>query len=666
MKPRKHSARQRREVTCSVIAALLGLALLIGVGLAYWAPGDDGSWQESDVQAGAESLGADGVPGAGAQTGQASATGALSTVAAPSQTPPVSTRQQENEPAPMTPTATLTPEPAPPETDEASAGVETEPSGSSYPMPVDEAIVEAILEQMSLEQKTAQMLMVGLPTAMMDEMAWRRVAQQQVGGVIFLEKNTESAQQVASFTDALQSAAMAQSPGLPLFIGWNHEGGTVVRRRAQVTAFPSAMAVGAANRPALAYEVGRAMADEMRSLGVNMNFGPVLDVNSEAANPVIGLRAFGDNPGIVADMGLHTIAGLQDAGVIAVAKHFPGHGAVDVDSHLDLPLLSADFDQLYTRELLPFLSAVEAAVGGVMVAHLQIPALDPGGWASSLSPLVIETILRQQLGYDGVVMTDDIGMGAIANHYTLEQATVQAVLAGNDLLLSVETSSYPDRMHNALVQAVLDGHIPLERIDQAVRRIIRLKLAYNLSRPQDAALLANQAAHQELAARVGREAVTVLQDAPRWLPLQLSDRRLLLVTPATMHAGTASGDGLSLLGELLAARGVAVQEIFYYPDAPWSVGVAQAEAQAAAANAGAVVLLTWNAGLRQAQQGDTAQETMVRALLADGQSRQQPVIVAFSQLPYDSLRVAEAPVQVAMYGDMFGQLQGLVGLLLGE
>jgi beta-N-acetylhexosaminidase len=533
----------------------------------------------------------------------------------------------------------------------------------AYPLAADEARVEAILARMTLAQKVGQMLMVGVPGTGMETVARRRVSELQVGGIIYLERNLSGAQQVAQFSQALQAAAL-EATGLPLFIGWNHEGGPVMRHEAQMTAFPSAMALGSANDPQLAYEVARAMGAEMRSLGVNMSFAPVLDVNSEPANPVIGLRAFGEDPALVADLGQQTIAGLQDAGVIAVAKHFPGHGAADVDSHEDLPLLDATVEQLYTRDLLPFWTAIEANVGGVMVAHLQIPALEPDGWAASLSPRIVTAILRQQMGFDGVVMTDDMGMGAIAEHYVLEEAAVQAVLAGNDLLLAVEAERDTERMHAALLRAVEEGRIPLQRIDEAVRRILRLKLAYNLDERQGTLLLENQDAHWELAARAGRAAVRILRDDAGWLPLPADVQRVLIVSPSTLHEGTVANDGLSLLGELLAARGIGVQELFYFPNAAWSVAETQGEALAIAPAVDAVVVLTWNAILRQAHEGDTAQETLVGALLASGQSRGQPVIVVFSQLPYDAQRLPEAPAQVAMYGDMAGQVEGLVTLLL--
>ena len=500
----------------------------------------------------------------------------------------------------------------------------------------------------------------------MEEVAYLRVGQQGVGGVIFLEHNTVSAEQVAAFTQALQAEAMGQGAGLPLLIGWNHEGGPVERGEAGVTVFPSAMALGAANRPELVYEIGQAVGAEMRSLGVNVNFAPVLDVNSNMANPVIGLRSFGADPALVADMGQQYIAGQQSAGTIAVAKHFPGHGGVDVDSHVDLPLLDTSVELLYTRDLPPFWSAVDAGVGGVMVAHLQIPALEPNGGPASLSPHVVNGLLREQMGYDGVVMTDDMGMGAIVNHYAVEEAAIQAVLAGNDLLLTVNVEGDVDRMRAALLNAVTGGRIPLERIDEAVRRIIRLKLAYNVGAPPPAAppvtVPAEQEAHEQLAAAAGSAAVTVLRDEGGWLPLQLPNRTILLITPATLDADASRGNGLSLLGELLAARGLTVTERFYLPDAAVSVAQAQSEAAALALTVDAVVVLTSNAILREAHEGDGAQTNLVRELHGTG----RPVVVVFSQLPYDAQLMPELPAQIATYGDTVWQVEGLVGVLMGD
>lgn len=566
-----------------------------------------------------------------------------------------------------TPTPIASPTPLPSATPTATFALtptRSAPSfaSSGYPLSVDEDQVQAILAQMTLEEKVAQMLMVGLPESYVDDVARRRVVELGVGGIIFLERNTDSAQQVAEFTQTLQAAAQSREPALPLLIGWNHEGGPVVRTNAQMTAFPSAMALGVANRPHLVYQIGEAVGQEMRSLGVNVNFAPVLDVNSEPANPVIGLRAYGDDPSLVAELGRYYLMGQQSAGIIAVAKHFPGHGDVNVDSHVDLPHLEAPLDVLQRRELPPFQVALDTAVGSVMVAHLQIPALEPDGWPSSLSPRIVNDLLRRQMGFDGVVMTDDMGMGSITNNFSLEQAAVQAVLAGNDLLLSVETGSYPERMQAALLNAVASGELSEQRIDQSVRRIIRLKLAYDIGGQPSGAPLAGQAEHVQIAEQAGRAAVRVLRDEPGWLPLPDDVRSILLVSPSTTNAGSTTGDSLSLLAEMLQERGLEVTETFYIPDAPWSVAEAQTEALTIAPSVDAIIVLTWNAVLRYAHFQDLSQEALVSRLMESG----QPTIVVYSQLPGDAQRLGQSPTQIATYGDTVGQIEGLVAILLGE
>jgi len=531
----------------------------------------------------------------------------------------------------------------------------------SFPLPVDEGEVEAILAGLTLEEKVGQMLMVGLPGPALDDVAWRRVVQQGVGGVIFLDRNASNPEQTRAFTQALQNAAIQQGPGLPLLIGWNHEGGTVARREAGLTHFPSAMALGAADRPDLVQAIGQAVAVEMRSLGVNVNYAPVLDVNVEPANPVIGLRSFGNTPQVVADAGSRYIRGQQGAGVIAVAKHFPGHGGVDVDSHVALPVVEASLDSLRRVELPPFQAAVDSNVAAVMVAHLRIPAVDPSGAPSSVSPPVVSGILREEMGYDGVVMTDDMGMQAIRDHYTLSEAAVLAVLAGNDLLLAVETARDPDEMRNALLDAVAAGRLNESRIDASVRRLIRLKLAYDLAAPPDSVLLENGPAHDELAREAGTAAVTPVKDTAGWLPLPLPTQRLLLITPANINPGTEVGDGQSLLHEILISQGVSVEELFYDPYDPADVARVQADALSRSATVDAIVVVTWDAILRYAHHGETAQEQLVNRLLDTGRT----VAVVFGRLPYDRQRVPNAPTQIAIFGDTGGQLEGLASLLLG-
>jgi beta-N-acetylhexosaminidase len=526
---------------------------------------------------------------------------------------------------------------------------------------VDEVAIEAFLAQLTLEQKLGQMQMVGLPGTGIDSLTQRRIAVMSIGGVIFLERNTQAPEQVRELTQTLQQIATQQGPGLPLFIGWNHEGGTVVRNKAGVTRFPAAMALGAVGEPETTLAIARAAAEEMFSLGVNMNFAPVLDVNSEPANPVIGLRAFGDRPEVVVQQGVAYIQGQQQGGIIGVVKHFPGHGDVTVDSHLALPTMDSTLDDLWHTALPPFKVAVEADVPAIMVAHIRLPNIEPDDWPASLSAVVITTLLREELGYDGVVMTDELGMAAILENYSLGEAAVQAVLAGNDLLLTVETANHPEIVHQALLQAVQSGRISEARIDESMRRLIRLKLAFDLGVSPFAPLLANQPEHQELARRAGAAAVTVIQDTSGLLPLRLP-AKLILISPEKLNPGSVVGDGQSGLGESLAAAGATVTELFYDYESPADIIAVQNEALTLADTATAYIVVTWDANLRYAQYGEVAQEMLVRTVL----DTEKPVIVVFGQLPYDRERLPHAPVQLASYGDSDGQIDGLVAHLVGN
>lgn len=592
-------------------------------------------------------------------TSQTEATPAATpTLLVPGSAPPGATL-----PPAMAPTMPTTPTSSTSSTSSPSPSPIPSPTPPLFPRPVDDAQVEAILNRLTLTQKIGQMLMVGMPGTAVDDATRYRIVNMNIGGVIFLDRNLAGPQQVLALATELQRLAQQEGAQIPLFIGWNHEGGRVARSAAGLTHFPSAMALGAANDAPLVYAIGQAVAQEMLSMGVNMNYAPVLDVNRNSANPVIGLRAFSDDPQTVAAMGQQYILGLQAGGVIAVAKHFPGHGDTAVDSHVDLPRLDVTLDALWQTDLPPFQAALAAHVGGVMVAHLQIPALtEADGRPTSLSPATITGLLRGQMGYAGVIMTDDLGMGAISNYYALGEAAVLSVEAGNDLLLSVALDGVPENMHTALLTAVASGRLSEERINDSVRRLLRLKLAYGLDAPTLPPLLMDQAAHQQLAATAGSDAAQIMQNSAGWLPLPASQNQLLLISPAAINPGTQRNDGQSLLGELLTARGRTVTERFYDPTAPADIWQTQNEALALVPQVDAIVVIAWDANLRYQKFGETAQESLVYALLAAG----KPVIVIFGQLPYDAERFADAPAQIAIYGDTDGQIMGALSRLLDD
>jgi len=529
----------------------------------------------------------------------------------------------------------------------------------STPLPETDNI-ETMLSQMSLDEKIGQLLMIGMPGPQLDDITLRRIEQLGIGGIILLDSNVTSPEQVRALTQALQTKAQ-QTTGIPLFIGWNYEGGDIIRRQAGMTLFPSSMALGAATPAANLFAVGTAVGTEMRDLGVNMNFAPVLDVNSNPDNPVIGLRSFADDPEKVAILGEQYIAGLQSVGIIAVAKHFPGHGDVDTDSHVSLPVVTAPRTLLETRELLPYQSAIEAHVGGIMIGHLSVPALsesDPNRPAS-LSADIVTKLLRQTMGFDAVIMTDDLGMGAIINSYSPANAAVAAIQAGNDLLLSVNSESYPELFHQAIKQAVNAGQISESQINDSVRRILRLKQSYQLD-PSSETTPDVYTDHQQLAYELGVAAVHTVPGALEIMPFGSQTTRILLISPITTHPGSEIGDNRSLLNERLTLCGLETVEYFYDPKSSASVYQAQADALAQAATVSAAVILTYDAALRQVQWGDSSQVELVQAITQTG----LPTAVISSHNPEDAALFSNIPLRIVTYGETYGQIDGIIPLLV--
>src|SRR4029077_182718 len=256
------------------------------------------------------------------------------------------------------------------------------------------------------------------------------IKEDKPGGVILFSRNLESVDQMVDLTNDLQAC----SPHSPLLISIDQEGGRVSRLPKGFTIFPPCDLLGRSNSTELAYAAAATIAKELRAVGVNMNLAPVLDVNSNPDNPVIGDRAFGTTPDVVCELGLATVAGLQDNKVVACGKHFPGHGDTNADSHKELPVVEAPRERLEAVEFPPFRRAATAGIATLMTAHVLYKALDDQ-LPATLSPNIITHLLREQMGYDGVVLTDDLEMHAIVDHYGPGEAAVRAFLAGCDMLL---------------------------------------------------------------------------------------------------------------------------------------------------------------------------------------------------------------------------------------
>jgi beta-N-acetylhexosaminidase len=373
------------------------------------------------------------------------------------------------------------PSDAPTSTDSPSSAPAT-PSVSS-PEPAESPIVEpdptqAILTSMTLEQKIGQMLLVGIDGTEMDKEMNRLITEQHVGGIILYKNNFSDLEGSVRLVNELKKAN--EGNPAPLFMSVDQEGGKVSRLPKDFTAIPDAAKVGKTGDPRLAEEMGALLAAEMKAMGFNVDFAPVLDINSNPKNPVIGSRSFGNRADVVTSMGVAVMKGLQQNGTIAVVKHFPGHGDTSVDSHLDLPVVRKTTEQLQAMEWLPFQTAIENGADAVMVAHILFPLIDPDAPAS-FSSIIIGDQLRGALGFEGVVITDDMTMGAIADHYGIEDAALKSVEAGTDILLVAHGYDTGKQVYDRLLQAVREGRVSEGRIDESVRRILALKLKYRLS-----------------------------------------------------------------------------------------------------------------------------------------------------------------------------------------
>jgi beta-N-acetylhexosaminidase len=310
------------------------------------------------------------------------------------------------------------------------------------------------------------------------------------------------------------------------------------------TVFPTAMAMGAANDDSLTYAAAYAIGREARAVGIQVVFGPVADVNNNPANPVINTRSFGEDPAAVARLTSDFVRGLQDAGAMATAKHFPGHGDTDTDSHLALPVVKSDRAQLDTVELVPFRAAIAAGVSGVMSAHIALPAVEGDNVPATLAPRVITDLLRDTLHFRGMAYTDALTMDAIGEGYPIERSSVLAVQAGADVLLK---PSDVRRAIDAVEQAVIAGTIPAARIDSSARRILEAKALVGLNVARSVSLdgvrrEVGSPEHWAVADAIAARAITLLRDSASLVPVASTAKRIALVTyaPETeLRAGQA-------------------------------------------------------------------------------------------------------------------------------
>ncbi len=411
--------------------------------------------------------------------------------------------------------------------------------GLDAPGPSDSVAVARLLDSLSLRDRVAQVVMPWIPgnyAAFDDSLftvmqGW--VDSLHVGGIIV---SVGSPLDVAMKLNRLQ-----QRSALPLLVGADLESGASFRLTG-ATPFPTNMGVAAAGSEQDAYDVGRITALEGRAVGIQLAFAPVADVNNNYANPIINTRSFGEDPYLVGRLVAASIRGLQDHGMLATAKHFPGHGDTSTDSHLALPLISASWRRLDTLELVPFRAAIEAGVGLVMSAHIIMPAISSDAHRpATLDSRILTGVLRDSLGFHGVVVTDALDMGGIVNTYGPGEAAVLAFLAGADLLLQ---PADPKSAIDALTEAVESGRVTFERLDRSVRRLVMIKQRLGLFTRRTVPLdsvpdVVGSARFLETARDIAQRAIVLVSDSSGTVDsLRARPRPVTLVTFGEENAGT--------------------------------------------------------------------------------------------------------------------------------
>ncbi len=409
-----------------------------------------------------------------------------------------------------------------------AARAEDLPPAPQAPRVVAGVELQPIYNGLTPEQRVGQLLVLGFGGTELDDRARALLLDKKPGAVALFARNVGNRRQVRALTDAVRAQMDGQ---IPPFVAVDQEGGNVLRLRERTTLLPSAMALGATRSAALSETAGRAMGRDLHALGFNMNFAPVLDVNSNPHNPVIGVRSFGEDPEQVSTLGAAFIAGLRASGVAAVAKHFPGHGDTREDSHFKLPSVNHDLARLEQVELAPFRRASQEGLASIMAGHLALPLItESPGLPASLSRVVLTDLLRRRVGFGGIIMTDGLEMEAVAGRMGVGRAAVAAVKAGADMVMVLWFPEKKTEVQRALMAAVQSGEIPADRLEDAVLRVLGEKARLGLLAPVPPPPALAGPRTLGVDDQVAAASVTLLRNQGDVVPLS-ADQQVLVVAP---------------------------------------------------------------------------------------------------------------------------------------
>lgn len=387
------------------------------------------------------------------------------------------------------------------------------------------------INSMSLAEKVGQMFVCGFEGYVPNDDIKALISNYHLGGIIYFRRNVREVGQIAKLSYDLQKWNEEKSD-IPLLISIDQEGGMVARIDSdEVTLVPGNMAIGATRNTDLAYEAARICGLELRDLGINVNFAPSVDVNNNALNPVIGVRSYGERADLVAEMGAAAIRGLQEAGIAATAKHFPGHGDTESDTHYGLAEVPHERERLFNLELVPFKRAIAEGVDAIMTAHVMFPAIEPASKPATLSRHVLTDLLRGELKYSGVIITDCMEMHAISKHFGVAEGAVMAVEAGADLVLVSHTFESQVASIEAVIAAVESGRVPEAQIDESVKRIMELKRTRQMDRfsrvTPDLASRFGTTARKDIVRQICEQSVTLVKDDGQ-LPLDKNEPTIVI------------------------------------------------------------------------------------------------------------------------------------------
>ncbi len=552
-------------------------------------------------------------------------------------------------------------------------------SASSIPNTSDKDNLDNIINSMTLEEKIGQMLMPdfrywgkdsqgnSIPFTVMNEQVGNIIKKYHLGGVILFKENVANTEQTTRLVNGLQKAS-----DIPLLITIDQEGGLVTRLQTG-TNMPGNMALGAAHDLNITEKVGKAMGEELNALGINVNFAPVLDVNVNPENPVIGIRSFGGDPQLVANQGYAYIKGLQSTGVAATAKHFPGHCDTATDPHLGVSVVSHSLEQLETIDFIPFKKAIDEGIDMIMTAHVTVPALDNDktiskkdgtevGIPATLSKKILTGVLREKLGFNGVIVTDAMNMKAISDHFGKTEAVIKAINAGTDIVLmpvslwNESTEAELNDLFNVILASVKNGTISENRINESVTRIIAMKIKRGIIGQEDTRTLEEKIAnannivgskeHKRIEKIAAEKAMTLIKNDNKTLPFKLQKNKKLLI----IGYGKSRIDLMTLaLKDIMKETGKTIQysTLDYSslgPEIPSDFKKAIDEADS-------IILGTLNLKVVPGKEASASKaDRLAKAITEYAATKNKPLAVMSYRNPYDAAYLPAAKAVIAVYG----------------